>query len=257
LASPLFPGRVFAFVTFLVLSLVILGSIYRVRKGGSVSLRRIAGYEALKEAVGRAVEMGNPIHFTAGYYAVTLEIMAGLRCLSHLAGLAAQYDAGLVATTAKGDTYAVTEGVVQQAFFKAGRPEYYKPEMVRYLSDNEYAFASGVMGILTREKACVNVMMGQFASESLLLAETGYAAGALQIAGTASIAQLPFFVATCDYVVIGEELFAAEAYFEGNLASLGAIRGQDLVKAISLGMIVIGSLLQTFGSNILLDLMKK
>ena len=45
--------------------------------------------------------------------------------------------------------------------------------------------------------------------ESLILAETGNTIGAIQVAGTAMPAQLPFFVAACDYTLIGEEFFAA------------------------------------------------
>jgi hypothetical protein len=257
MGSLVISGRAFALLMFLLVSGAILASIHRVKNGGAVKLRTIAGYEALKEAVGRSVEMGSPIHFTAGYYAIGLEIMAGLQSLRHIAGLVAEYGGNLVATTAKGDTYTMAEGIVKQAYIEAGKPEAYKTEMVRYLSDSQFAFASGVMGIITREQVAANVMMGQFAAESLLFAETGYAAGAIQIAGTASIGQLPFFVATCDYVVIGEELFAANAYFGNDPLNLGCIRGQDLAKALCIGLILLGAVLQTAGSDLLLNLINK
>ena len=40
-------------------------------------------------------------------------------------------------------------------------------------------------------------------------ARLGNAAGAIQIAGTDAVTQLPFFITTCDYTLIGEELYAA------------------------------------------------
>jgi len=42
----------------------------------------------------------------------------------------------------------------------------------------------------------------------LMLAETGYLTGAVQIAGTGELTQLPFFISACDFTLLGEELFA-------------------------------------------------
>jgi hypothetical protein len=89
--------------------------------------------------------------------------------------------------------------------------------------------------------------MGAFFAESLILAETGNAAGAIQIAGTANPAQLPFFVTACDYTLIGEELFAASAYLSKEPKLLGSLKGQDYAKAIILISIVLGVILETFG----------
>jgi hypothetical protein len=80
-----------------------------------------------------------------------------------------------------------------------------------------------------------------------VLAETGNAAGAIQIAGTAMPAQLPFFVTACDYTLIGEELFAASAYLSKEPKLLGSLKGQDYAKAIFLILIIIGVIAETFG----------
>jgi hypothetical protein len=39
---------------------------------------------------------------------------------------------------------------------------------------------------------------------------------------------LPFFVAACDYTLIGEELFAASAYLSREPKLLGSLKGQDI-----------------------------
>ncbi|MBK7092111.1 MAG: hypothetical protein IPH59_10415 [bacterium] len=82
--------------------------------------------------------------------------------------------------------------------------------------------------------------MGAFFSESLILAETGNAAGAIQIAGTGQPSQLPFFVASCDYTLIGEELFAASAYLAREPKLLGSLKGQDFAKGLFLVAIILG-----------------
>ena len=82
--------------------------------------------------------------------------------------------------------------------------------------------------------------MGAFYAESLLLAETGFATGAIQIAGTANPEQLPFFIAACDYTLMGEELYAASAYLSKEPLMLGSLKGQDLIKILLVACIILG-----------------
>ncbi|MGH7743072.1 MAG: DUF6754 domain-containing protein, partial [Candidatus Eiseniibacteriota bacterium] len=82
--------------------------------------------------------------------------------------------------------------------------------------------------------------------ESLLLAETGFANGAIQVAGTAQVAQLPFFVVACDYTLIGEELFAASAYLSGEPKLVGSLKGADMLKLAIMTTIIVGCLLESF-----------
>jgi hypothetical protein len=89
--------------------------------------------------------------------------------------------------------------------------------------------------------------MGAYFAEALLLTETGASTGAIQIAGTDSDHQLPFFVTTCDYTLIGEELYAASAYLSREPVQVGTLRGQDIGKALILGVLGIGTILATLG----------
>jgi hypothetical protein len=104
--------------------------------------------------------------------------------------------------------------------------------MVQYVAGSQFALAAAVNGIMTRIKPAANIFMGAFYAESLLLAETGNLTGAIQISGTANPEQLPFFIAACDYTLMGEELYAASAYLSGEPKLLGSLKGQDLLKVI-------------------------
>ena len=97
-----------------------------------------------------------------------------------------------------------------------------------------------------REKPAACFFLGKFYAESLILAETGNAVGAIQIAGTAETTQLPFFVAACDYTLLGEELFAASAYLSGEPAQMGMLKGQDFGKLAAMVLVVIGCLIATW-----------
>ena len=104
----------------------------------------------------------------------------------------------------------------------------------------------GVNGIMLREKPAAVFYQGKFYAESLLLAETGSSIGAIQIAGTGSSSQIPFFVTACDYVLIGEEFYAASAYLSGSPEMIGSIKGQDYVKLLCMFLFCLLFLYQLF-----------
>jgi hypothetical protein len=140
----------------------------------------------------------------------------------------------------------VASEVVREAYLDAGRPDAFKPDNIRYLTDDQFGYVAGVDGIMLRDRPAANFYLGTFYAESLILAETGASIGAIQIAGTAMPSQLPFFVAACDYTLIGEELFAASAYLSREPKQLGSLLGQDWGKVIFLIFIIIGSIIAIF-----------
>ena len=79
------------------------------------------------------------------------------------------------------------------------------------------------------------------------MAETGNAAGSIQIAGTARPEQLPFFIAACDYTLMGEELYATSAYLSHEPVMLGGLKGQDFVKMLIIFSIILGVILVSLG----------
>ena len=134
---------------------------------------------------------------------------------------------------------------VQAAFLGAGRPDAYNPDLIYYVTDEQFAYVAHLQGLMSREKPAACFYMGSFFAESLILAEMGNAIGAIQIAGTGQPAQLPFFVAACDYTLIGEEFFAASAYLSGEPAQIGSLKGQDVGKVIVAALVIAGVIGET------------
>jgi hypothetical protein len=92
---------------------------------------------------------------------------------------------------------------------------------------------------MVRQRPATILYMGMFYAEALVLAETGASVGSIQIAGTDAVTQLPFFITSCDYTLIGEELYAASAYLSREPILLGGLKGQDAAKlCIGLAIIV-------------------
>lgn len=210
-------------------------------------VRKINGLEAFDEAVGRATEMGRPVHYTGGYIGFNAEGFASFAVLSHVAKLAARYDTRLIVTCNSYIIQTVLDEIVRQSYLEAGRPDSYNPDDVRFLSGFQFAYASAILGIFVREQVAANFMVGYFYAESLIFAEAGYQIGAIQIAGTTSITQLPFFIAACDYTLIGEEMFAAGAYLSRDPVLTGTIVAQDKAKIVIAALVILGTIGATAG----------
>lgn len=230
-------------MTVLLFAVLILGAILHARHGGPVHVRRIAGLTAIDETVGRATEMGRPITFSLGL-SQQLDIIAlqSLAICLHVIRLAIRFGTRVIVTMRNATLYAVADEAISEAYNAAGRPESFQRGDVRFLSDRQFAYASAAMGTIIREKAASNYMFGEFFAEALILAEAGNQVGAIQVAGTPSTTQVPFFIASCDYTIIGEEYYGATAYLTREPTLCGSLMGQDRCKLLILGLIVIGVL---------------
>jgi hypothetical protein len=241
-------GRVNALVAVIVLSSLIVGFIEHARRGGRIFIRKIAGLDAVDEAVGRATEMGRKILFIPGSQDMdNVQTLAGIAILGRVARQTAQYGAALDVPVSRSMVMVACRETVKEAYLATGHPEGYRDDMVYYLTDDQFGYAAAVDGIMVREKPATVFMQGIFYAEALILAETGNSVGAVQIAGTAEPSQLPFLVAACDYTLIGEELFAAGAYLSREPMQLGSLKGQDLGKALILVLLLAGIVIQTTG----------
>lgn len=239
-------------INLLVIAIIVLSAItiYILRSGkSSMYIRKIAGLEAVEEAVGRATEMGRSVLFIPGILDLDdVQTIAGLTILGSVARMTAEYETRLNVPVARSLVMSNGREVVKEAFLSVGKPDFYHDDIVHYVTDEQFGYVAHVDGIMVREKPAACFYMGAFFAESLILAETGNHVGAIQIAGTAMPTQLPFFVAACDYTLIGEELFAASAYLSGDKRQIASLKGQDVGKTIAMVSILVGAILITLAS---------
>ncbi|MGI6632449.1 MAG: DUF6754 domain-containing protein [Bacillota bacterium] len=251
-------GRVTAFIAFLFTAAAVLYSI-RAAKTRMPNIRRIAGLDAIEEAVGRATETGKPLFYTTGTADITgsyaANIFAGLEILGHTSRIVARNNADMIVGISLPNVYPLALQMVEEGYLYAGKHEYFNPEIIRFLSPTQFAYASGCMGLIQREKAAATLMLGHFMAEAILLAEASSQVGAISIAGMTSMAQLPFLIAACDYTLIGDELLVAGAYLAQDPVKMGSIAGQDWAKLLGFVLIAAGSIMATAGSKWLQDLL--
>ena len=212
------------------------------RKG--LFIRRIAGLDAIDEAIGRATEMGKPIYYMPGIGSMSsISTIASAFILGEVAKKVAQYDSTIKVPHYDPIVMTVCKEVVKQSFLEAGRPDSYRDDINFFVSQDQFSYAASVDGMISREKPAACFFMGYFMAESLLLAEVGATSGAIQIAGTDVEHQLPFFFTACDYTLMGEELYAAGAYLSKEPMLLSALKVQDFGKLIVMISVFFGIIL--------------
>jgi len=226
----------------------VLWFIDRAKREKSLFIRKIAGMLAMDEALGRATEMGRPALYIPGIMDVdNIQTIASMVILTEVARKTAELDVRLIVPLNRAFVVPLAEESVKEGFLRSGRPDAYNPDDIRYLSDEQFAFTAGVTGIMNRERTAAHFFLGAFFAESLIVSEVGYSTGAIQIAGTANIHQLPFFVVACDYTLIGEEFYAASAYISKEPQLVGTLKGSDTLKILLMAGVLVGSLLSWFG----------
>ncbi|MCF7802934.1 MAG: hypothetical protein K9N46_07630 [Candidatus Marinimicrobia bacterium] len=250
-------GRLNVFIILGIYFVLTLYFIRASRKGREIYIRTLPGLEALEESVGRATEMGKPVLYMPGIdEANNIQTLYSMVILRYVTQLVAEYETPLIVTVGKAFVVPLAEETVRQGYMDAGRPDLYNQDIVRYYSDEQFAAAAGVSGVILREKPATNIYLGSFYAESLILAETGFLTGSIQIAGTGNIHQLPFFVVACDYTLIGEEFYAASAYLSDDPKLLGPLKAADWMKILAIGFIGIGAILETFGIHLFSQLLQ-
>ena len=243
-------GKLNVFVVIALFLALVLYYIKQAERGKAWSFRTIAGLTAIEEAIGRSTEMGKGVLYVPGVQDIDdIQTIASMIILGNVARMTAKYETPLQVPTPSPAVYTVADEVVKGAYSDVGRIDAYRSDMVRYITTEQFAYVAAVNGIMLRERPAANLLLGAFFAESLLLAETGHEIGAIQIAGTANVHQLPFFVVACDYTLIGEEYYAASAYLSKDAKLLGSLKASDTVKVLLVVTIVLGCILLTLGQR--------
>jgi hypothetical protein len=242
------PGYILLF--FIIVAVGVMMNVFatRARRGEPIFIRRISGIDAIEEGIGRATEMGRPILYVPGIDELQdIQTIASMLILGQVAEKVAEYQSDIVVSCCIPIVREVADEVVKAGFYQAGYPDAYNPANTRFISSEQFAFCAGTNGIILREKPATNIYFGRFFAESLILAETGFVNRSIQIAGTAEATQLPFFIAACDYTLIGEELFAVSAYLSRDPRLISSLKASDWIKVFVVASLLIGTLLATFG----------
>jgi hypothetical protein len=235
---------------------------YMGKRGGVVKVRALPAMEAIPEAVGRAAEMGKSVFYTTGVGGLSIsnasqgpQTLASISIMEYAARMSAKNGVRLDLFTPIPDALPLMEETLRNAYELEGSTVDFNADMIHFVPEYD-PYVAGCLGYLQRERPASTLLIGSFASEAVILGEAGNTIGALQIGGTAQTGQIPFLVATCDYVLISEELYAASASISQNPDILGSLKGEDFVKFGIVAVIIVGVLLALTGSRALVNILK-
>jgi hypothetical protein len=220
------------------------------KKRDSIYIRRIPGLDAIDDAVGRATEMGKPIIYDSGLGGFSSpQTIASMLILRSVAKKVAEFKAEIIYPACDPVVLQIAEEMISSGFLDAGYPEDHKKDNCFFMVGDQFAYAAGLSGLIARKKPATALHFGFYAAESLLISEAGFAAGAIQVAGTTEATQLPFFITSCDYTLIGEELYAAAAYLSRDAQVLSNLKLSDYGKVIFGALFLLGTILLTINSD--------
>jgi hypothetical protein len=256
-------GHVSAFVLLVVMCVTIYVCIVRAAKK-LPKIRKMAALDAIEEIVGRATETGRPIMFTQGSGTTDSlstpeggpQIVAGLSILGYLSRLVAKYGAKLICGVGQADALIPTREIVRASYVAEGHPENFHENMFRYLSPSVGAYASAVTDIMRTEQVAGTVIVGPMWAECMMILFHGADIGAVQVGGTAYVDQMPNFAVVADYMLIGEEVYAAGAYLSNEPSLLGSIFGEDLVKVLAITLVIATVVASVIGAKAFLNIIR-
>ncbi len=223
----------------------VLAGVWLARRGRALPIRDIPGLLVFDEAVARATEMGRPTLFTGGGAADLkfIQTYASMPMLRRVAELSGALSNRLIVPVCYPDALPLHIAAVRDGYADAGAIEQFRSEDIRYFPGGQFFFAIASMGWMLEERPAACFYYGRCEADSLLFAETGQVINAMQIAGTDQLYQIPFFIAACDYTLIGEEFWATSAKLSQDPRLLGSLGAQDLFKLGVLTLIIAGAAL--------------
>jgi hypothetical protein len=125
------PGVAVAIIAF---TIVVVWFIWRAKRGEKLFLRRIAGLEAVDEAIGRATEMGRAVLYVPGIgYMSDISTVASMNILGEVAKKTARYGTKINVPNRDPVVFTVAREVVKGAYTEAGRPDAYDPDSVHFV----------------------------------------------------------------------------------------------------------------------------
>ncbi|MGI6163516.1 MAG: DUF6754 domain-containing protein [Bacillota bacterium] len=253
-------GAISGLITTLILTGLTFYWITAARSGRPIPpIRKLPGLDALQEAVGRATEMGRAVMLANRRDGLgDVETFALWGYLSHVATLAAQYDTRFINLTGSHLVLAVNEEIIRQSYLEAGRPDAFNRDDCRYFPSSQWPWSSHCAGIIKRERPSAILWVGSWSGEASILPEAGAQIEAIQIAACTTTGQLPFFIASCDYVLMSGEVYAASAYLSKEPVMTGTIVAEDWAKLILIVIAVVGTIIEVAlpGSKWMTSLLK-
>ena len=250
-------GQMFNLAMLILTSVLVYVSYYLAKKGATWTIRPMEALDAIQEGIGRAAEMGKSVLMFPGIGNLqNTQTIAGLTVLGEITEMGAKVNVPVNTIPSATEIVTASEAIVRDAYNRAGKPELYEiGKYVKWFGTDQFVYAVGGAGHILAEKPAMVVFLGYFLADVLVTGEAGSRVGALQIGGTADQSAISLMAMTCDYILIGEEIYAVTASITKDKYQIATVASQDWIKAILVTLMVVGFLLTAAGLKSLLSFM--
>lgn len=256
MVSIIIEGRLIGLIFLIALAVLLWYFTDRASKGKIENIRRLPAFDALEEAVGRAIEQGRPIMATYSFQDnFRPPTMVGLEAIRYTSKLASEKGGTMLVAAGAARTLPVADENYRLGCVEAGTPELYNPQNVYFFTRQQWAYSSGVMGLMEREKPGACVFIGPFLVEGIHLGINSRRIKTMAIAGNTSYSMGAFMFVSMDYVLLGEEMLAAGAYMTEDPTNISGIAAEDVMKWFLAALLVVGAILRIVGSDLIVNLL--
>lgn len=220
----------------------------RVRTGRIPAFRALPGIAALRARFSDVAESGRPLHIATGANQSntgasnpTAETLASLLIAQRIAEETTRRGGKVAASSGDIVAHAALRGAIHNAYRQAGFGSDYRAEQVQLLAQNTpVAYAAGVAARYEAENFAASVVAGKYGAEALLIGEEGAMRDLPQVAAATSLDALPVLAISADATLIGEDLFAAEAYLSDATRPKARLLTHDALRWIIVVLLLAG-----------------
>lgn len=216
--------------------------------------RPLPALDTLRAALRRGAETGRAIHLSPGTGSIgqaptMAQTMAGVLAAARVIEETALKGTPVLVTSGDAVTHLALKGALRQAYQYAGQAQDYDPASVRLLAlEDPTAYATGLMTTYSPQRLEASQIIGHLGPEFILAGEEAAQYSIPQLVGTTSVSALPLLFLVSPSVLIGEEVFAAEAYLTASSTPQARLLTQDALRITLLLLVVGGLLLQSLAA---------
>lgn len=234
------------FVTALVAS--VLGGMTARRRRKPLTLRTVAGYQAMPLVIDEAIESNRRVHLSPGSAAIgqpsTLVALAALTLIYEITKRQAFTRSTPFVTVSDPITLAAAQDAVRRGYHAGGNLDtYYYSNSVMWLPQGErsLAFGAGAATLTRTYNIPANIAIGSFGTELAFIGEASTRYDTFFIGHSTQLEGQAIAFAQSDAPLIGEEIFVGDAYFDSsNALAVGRLIALDVLRwAIIIAIIMV------------------
>lgn len=220
----------------------------RIAGGVEPGLRPLAGYQAFKSQIGRAVESGRRVHIALGRGGLTGAAnptsLAALAALDSLARDGCANGVPPLVAVGEPTLLPAAQDSLRGGYERANRAAGFSTSSAQFLAPETapYVYAAGVTDLMTHQEVGSSLMIGRFGGELALMSEAAARADMEQVIGSDDPVALSVGATMTDNLLIGEEMLAAAAYLDGRPHQLAALQTQDILRLAVSALILLAAL---------------